>query len=64
MKVTELRLDQLKRGLGKLELPTTGTKNELRRRLREQLQLQCIDIKPYELPLNLRYVLHRRPPSH
>ena len=34
--------------MGKLELPTTGTKNELQRRLREQLQLQGIDIEYYE----------------
>ena len=48
MKLTELRVDRLKRELGKLELPTTGTKNELQRRLREQLQLQGIDIETYE----------------
>ena len=48
MKLTELRVDRLKRELGKLELPTTGTKNELQRRLREQLQLQGIDIESYE----------------
>ena len=34
--------------MGKLELPTTGTKNELQKRLREQLQLQGIDIESYE----------------
>ena len=39
MKLFELRVDRLKRELSKLELPTTGTKNELQRRLREQLQL-------------------------
>ena len=49
MELTELRVDRLKRELGKLELPTTGTKNELQRRLREQLQLQGIDIECYEL---------------
>ena len=43
MKPTELRVDRLKWELGKLELPTTGTKNELQRRLREQLQLQSIN---------------------
>ena len=48
MKLTELRVDRLKRELGELELPTTGTKNELQRRLREQLQLQGIDIETYE----------------
>ena len=48
MKLTELRVDRLKRELGKLELPTAGTKNELQRRLREQLQLQGIDIESYE----------------
>ena len=45
MKLTELLVDCLKRELGKLELLTTGTKNELQRRLREQLQVQCIDIE-------------------
>ena len=45
MKLNELRVDRLKRELGKLELPTAGTKNELQRRLREQLQLQGIDIE-------------------
>ena len=49
MKLTELRVDRLKRELGKLELPTTGTKNELQRRLREQLQLQSINIETYEI---------------
>ena len=34
--------------MGKLELPTTGIKNELQRRLREQLQLQGIDSETYE----------------
>ena len=34
--------------MSKLEFPTTGTKNELQRRLREQLQLQGIDIETYE----------------
>ena len=48
MKLFELRVDRLKRELSKLELPTTGTKNELQRRLREQLQLQGIDIESYE----------------
>ena len=38
----------LKRELDKLELPTTGTKNELQRRLREQLQIEDIDIESYE----------------
>ena len=48
MKLTELRVDRLKRELSKLELPTTGTKKELQRRLREQLQLQGINIESYE----------------
>ena len=48
MKFTELRADRLERELGKLALPTTGTKNELQRRLREQLQLQGIDIDSYD----------------
>ena len=48
MKLTELRVDRLKRELGKLEQPTAGTKNELQRRLREQLQLKGIDIESYE----------------
>ena len=34
MKLSELRVDRLKREFGKLELPTAGTKNELQRRLR------------------------------
>ena len=49
MELTELRVDRLKRELCKLDLPTTGTKNELQRRLREQVQLQDIDIETYEL---------------
>ena len=49
MELTELRVDRLKRELGKLELPPTGTKKELQRRLRDQLQLQGIDIECYEL---------------
>ena len=48
MKLAELRVDRLKRELGKLELQTTGTNNELQRRLREQLQLQGIDIESYK----------------
>ena len=48
MKLMELRVDRLKRELGKLEVPTTGTMNELQRQLREQLQLQGIDIDSYE----------------
>ena len=48
MKLTELRVDRFKRELGKLDLPTTGTENELQRRLLRQLQLQGIDIKSYE----------------
>ena len=48
MKLTELRVERLKWEFGKLELPTTGTKNELQRRLREQLQLQGIDIESYK----------------
>ena len=48
MKLTELRVDRLQRELGKLELPTAGIKNKLQRRLREQLQLQGIDIESYE----------------
>ena len=45
MKLTELIVDRLKRKLAKLELSTTGTKNELQRRLREQLQLQGTGIE-------------------
>ena len=41
-------MDRLKRKLDKLDLPTTGTKNELQRRLREELQPQGIDIDSYE----------------
>ena len=48
MKLTELGVDRLKWVLGKLDIPTTGAKNELQRRLREQLQLQRIDIEFYE----------------
>ena len=29
MKLTEITVDRIKRELGKLELPTSGTKNEL-----------------------------------
>ena len=42
-------MDRHKREVGKLELPTTGTKTELQRRLREQVQLQVIAIESYEL---------------
>ena len=42
MELTELRMDRLKLELGKLELSTTGTKDELQRRLREQLQLRVV----------------------
>ena len=48
MKLTELRVGRLKRELGMLELLTTGTKKVLQRHLREQLQLQGIDIKSYD----------------
>ena len=41
-------MDRLKRELYKLELPATGTKNELQKCLREQLQLQGIDIESYD----------------
>ena len=44
-------MDRFKRELGKPELATTGTNNELQRRLREQLQLQGIDIESYEFEL-------------
>ena len=47
MKLSGLRVDPLKRELGKLELSTTGTKNELRR-LKEQFRLQGIDIDSHE----------------
>ena len=49
MNLTDLRVDRLKWELCKLELSTTGTKNELQRRLREKLQLHGIDIESYEL---------------
>ena len=51
MKLNELRVDRLKWQLGKLELPTTGMKNELERRLRQlqALQLQGIDIETYDV---------------
>ena len=45
MKLTELRVDRLKLELGKLDLPTTGTKNELHSHLRGQLQIQGINIE-------------------
>ena len=48
MKLTEPRVDRLKRELGKLELATTSTKNEVQRRVRKQLQLQSINIESYE----------------
>ena len=41
-------MDRLKRELGKIELKTTGTKNELQRRLKEQLQPKGINIETYE----------------
>ena len=41
-------MDRLKRELDQLQLPTTGTKNELERLLREKLQQQGIDIESYE----------------
>ena len=47
MKLSELRVDRLKRELDKLELATT--RNELQRRLRKQLQLHGIDIELYQL---------------
>ena len=48
MKLTELRLDWLKRKLGKLKLPTTGIKKKLQRQLMEQQELQGIDIDSYD----------------
>ena len=48
MTLTELRVDRLKREMGKLELLTTGAKNELLRWLRGQLKQQCIDMESYE----------------
>ena len=42
-------MDWLKRKLSKLELPTAGIKSEMQSRLREQMQLQGIDIESYEL---------------
>ena len=44
-------MNQLKQKLDKLELPTTSAKDELQRRLREQLKLQGIDIESYEFEL-------------
>ena len=42
-------MERFKRELGKLQLPTTGTKNELQRRLRKQLhKLQGIEIDFHE----------------
>ena len=48
MKLAELRVDRLKWQLGKQELPTTGTKNDLQRQLREQLEIQGTNIESYE----------------
>ena len=48
MKLSELKEDRLNRELGELELQTSGTNNELQRRLREQLQLQGVHIESNE----------------
>ena len=48
-------MERLKRQIGKLELPTAGRKNELQRRLREELQHQGIDIDFYEFSNPERY---------
>ena len=48
MKLSELKVDRLKRELSKLELPIGGSKSELQKRLTEDLQQRGINIDNYE----------------
>ena len=48
MKYLELKVDQLKKELSKLELPTSGTKTELQKRLMEEFQRRGLDIETYD----------------
>ncbi|KNC27300.1 hypothetical protein FF38_06726 [Lucilia cuprina] len=48
MKFEELKVEQLKRGLSKLELPTAGNKAELQKRLIDEFKRRDIDIGTYE----------------
>ena len=48
MKLYELKVDGLKRELGKLELSTTGTKNKLQRQLVEELSHRVIYTDTYK----------------
>ena len=42
---SEQRVNRFQRGLGKLELPAMGTKNELQRQFRKQLQFVMMENK-------------------
>ena len=44
MKLFELRVEWLRQELSKLALPAMGTKNELQRRLKEELRNRGVDI--------------------
>ena len=55
IKLRELRVKRLKRELGKLQLSTTGTKNELQRRLREQLRTHSLRALNTSLHIRLQY---------
>ena len=48
MKLSEFRVERLQQELSKLALPTRGTKNELQRRLREELWNCGIGIDTYD----------------
>ncbi|XP_065356251.1 uncharacterized protein LOC135950648 [Calliphora vicina] len=48
MKFEELKVEQLKKELSKLELPTTGNKAELQKRLIDEFKRQDTDIGAYE----------------
>ena len=48
MKYLELKVDQNKKELSKLELPTSGTKTEPRKRLMEEFQHRGLDVKTYD----------------
>ncbi|KNC24087.1 hypothetical protein FF38_06324 [Lucilia cuprina] len=48
MKFDELKVEQLKRELSKLELPTAGNKAELQKRLIDEFKSRDIDIGTYE----------------
>ncbi|KNC25641.1 hypothetical protein FF38_00949 [Lucilia cuprina] len=48
MKFEELKVEQLKRELSKLELPTASNKAELQKRLIDEFKRRDIDIGTYE----------------